>query len=60
MVSILGLSVPSLVHLLLFGLAVGGNLANPMTISPLGPEVNAALGIGFSALEGVTLSPMGS
>jgi multidrug resistance protein, MATE family len=24
------------------------------TISPLGPEVNAALGIGFSALEGVT------
>lgn len=25
-----------------------------LTISPLGPEVNAALGIGFSALEGVT------
>ncbi len=24
------------------------------TISPLGPEVNAALGIGFSALEGIT------
>ena len=24
------------------------------SISPLGPEINAALGIGFSALEGIT------
>ena len=24
------------------------------SISPLGPEINAALGIGFSALEGIS------
>ena len=35
-----------------YALTYWGILAT--TVSPLGPHVNAALGIGFSALEGVT------
>ena len=35
-----------------YALTYWGILAT--TVSPMGPHVNAALGIGFSALEGVT------
>ncbi len=49
---ILSLGMPVAWGTLLYALVYWGLLA--WVISPLGPEVNAALGIGYSALEGFT------
>lgn len=52
LVRVLRIGMPIATGTILYSLVYWAMLKT--SISPLGPEVNAALGIGFSALEGVT------